>query len=320
MTKAIRIYQTGGPEVMQLEDVTLAEPGAGQIRVRHKAIAINFADTYVRSGANAAPLPGGMGTEAAGIVEAVGPDVTKVKVGDRIWYSGQRGSYAEARLIAADAVTILPDGIDERTAAGAITKGITSWFLLHQTYQVKPGDTILIHAAAGGIGSIMSQWARHLGCTVIGTVSTEAKARIAKANGCDHVFLYDGFAKKVREIAKGGLPVVYDSIGKDTFEQSLDCLRPYGLLVSFGNASGHVTGVNLSILADKGSLYVTRPTMRNHGADKALFRHAIDEVFKVLQSGAVQAAINQTYALKDAAQAHRDIEDRRTSGSSVLLP
>ena len=320
MTKAIRIYQTGGPEVMQLEDVTLAEPGAGQIRVRHKAIAINFADTYVRSGANAAPLPGGMGTEAAGIVEAVGPDVTKVKVGDRIWYSGQRGSYAEARLIAADAVTILPDGIDERTAAGAITKGITSWFLLHQTYQVKPGDTILIHAAAGGIGSIMSQWARHLGCTVIGTVSTEAKARIAKANGCDHVFLYDGFAKKVREIAKGGLPVVYDSIGKDTFEQSLDCLRPYGLLVSFGNASGHVTGVNLSTLADKGSLYITRPTMRNHGAVKALFRHAIDEVFKVLQSGAVKAAINQTYALKDAAQAHRDIEGRRTSGSSVLLP
>ena len=290
--------------------------------MRHTAVGLNFVDVYNRSGLYPAQLPAGLGGEAAGIVEAVGPGVTDLKPGDRVAYgSAPVGAYAEARLIAADRLLKLPDAIDDKRAAAMMLKGLTVQYLLRQTYKVKKGDTILCHAAAGGVGTILCQWAKHLGATVIGTVGSDEKAAIAKAHGCDHPIVYtrDDFVKRVAEITNGKkLPVVYDFVGKDTFVKSLDCLQPYGLMVSFGNASGPVENLNLGLLASKGSLYLTRPTLNTYGAKRENLVAMAKELFEVVLSGAVKIEVNQTYPLKDAAKAHRDLESRKTTGSTVL--
>lgn len=324
MVKAIRVYKAGGPEVLTWEDVTLDKPGAGQILVRHGAVGLNYIDVYHRTGLYPITYPSGIGMEGAGTVEAVGPSVTDLKPGDRVAYaSAPLGAYAEARLMPADKVVRVPDSISDRDAAAMMLQGMTVEYLVRRTYPVKRGDTVVIHAAAGGIGLIFCQWAKHLGATVIGTVSSDEKAKLAKAHGCDHTIIYtrEDFAKRVREITSGaGVPVVYDSIGKDTFEGSLDCLLPRGLMVSFGNASGPVPPFSPAVLGAKGSLYLTRPSLVAYTAARSDLLESAKALFDVVTSGAVKIAVNQTYPLKDAAQAHRDLEARKTTGSTVLIP
>jgi len=324
MTKAIRFHKTGGPEVLQMDDIAVPEPGPNQARIRHKAIGVNFIDTYQRSGLYALPLPCVAGNEGAGVVEAVGPGVTVVKPGDRVAYTGAPpGAYAEARLYPADRLVKIPDGISDEQAASMMLKGMTVWYLIHRTYAVKPGETVLWHAAAGGVGLIACQWLKSMGVTVIGTAGSDDKAALAKAHGCEHVIVYtrENFAERVKAITGGkGLAVVYDSVGKTTWDGSLDCLRPLGLMVSFGNASGAVPPFPVGLLAQKGSLFVTRPTLVHYVAARADLEAAADALFGVVRSGKVKIEITGRYRLADAAQAHRDLEGRKTTGSLVLLP
>ncbi|MFQ6024105.1 MAG: quinone oxidoreductase [Acidiferrobacterales bacterium] len=325
MAKAIRIHELGGPEVLRWEEVELAQPSSGEVLVRQAAIGLNYIDVYFRSGVYPAPqLPLVPGMEAAGTVLAVGPGVVDLQVGDRVAYGvGAMGAYAEERLVPADKLVRVPDGIDEQTAAAMMLKGMTAQYLLRRVYKVKPGDTILFHAAAGGVGSIACQWAKHLGATVIGTVSSEEKAKLAADHGCDHPVIYtkEDFVERVREITNGeGVPVVYDSVGKDTFMQSLDCLRPFGMMVSFGQSSGVVPPLNIGILSQKGSLFLTRPTLITYGAKREDMVAMSQDLFDVVGRGAVRIEINQTYPLKDAAEAHRALEARKTTGSTVLIP
>jgi NADPH2:quinone reductase len=324
MPKAIRFHKTGGPEVLAWEDVELGDPGAGQIRIRHHAIGLNYLDTYHRSGLYPLPLPSGCGTEGAGVVEAVGAGVTDLKAGDRVAYAGGApGAYAETRLFPADRVVKIPDGISFETAAAMMLKGMTAQYLIKRTFKVQPGMTVLWHAAAGGVGLIASQWLKALGVTVIGTVGSDAKATLAKAHGCEHTIVYtrENFVERVKEITGGkGVPVVYDSVGKLTFMGSLDCLQPLGMMVSFGNASGPVDSFAPGILQQKGSLYLTRPTLVNYTAKREDLVACANDLFDVVKSGKVKIEIAQRYALKDAAQAHRDLEGRKTTGSTVLTP
>lgn len=324
MVKAIRIHKAGGPEVLTWEEVALDKPVAGQVLVRHGAVGLNYIDVYHRTGLYPLTYPSGIGMEGAGTVEAVGPGVTDLKPGNRVAYaSAPLGAYAETRLIPAERVVRVPDSISDQQAAAMMLQGMTVEYLVRRTYPIKRGDTVLIHAAAGGIGLIFCQWAKHLGATVIGTVGSDDKAKLAKAHGCDHAIVYtrEDFAKRVKEITGGtGVPVVYDSIGKDTFEGSLDCLRPRGLMVSFGNASGPVPPFSPAILGAKGSLFLTRPSLAHYNAARADLVESAKALFEVVTSGAVKIAVNQTYPLKDAAQAHRDLEARKTTGSTVLIP
>ena len=323
MPKAIRIRETGGPEVLRLEEVAVGDPAPGEARVRHAAIGVNFVDVYHRTGLYPLPLPTGLGVEGAGTVEAVGAGVTHVRPGDRVAYMGPPGAYAEARTLPADRLVKLPAGIDERAAAAILLKGLTVHSLIRRTYPVKPGDTVLWHAAAGGVGLIAVQWLKALGATVIGTVGSDEKAALARARGCDHVIVYsrEDFAKRVRELTNGeGVPVVYDSVGKATFDGSLDCLRPLGLMVSFGNASGPVPPLDLQLLSRKGSLFVTRPTVYSYVAKRADLERAAAELFDMVARRAVKPVIGGTFPLADAAEAHRALEARRTTGSLVLLP
>jgi NADPH2:quinone reductase len=324
LTHAIRINQTGGPEVLQFEEVALPDPGPGEARVRHSAVGINYIDVYYRTGHYKQPLPGGIGLEGAGVIEAVGPNVTDLAPGDRVAYcGGPIGAYAETRVMPADRLVKLPNGVTERTAATLMLKGLTAQYLLRQTYAVKAGDTILFHAAAGGVGLIACQWARALGATVIGTVGSDEKAALAKANGCTHTIVYtrENFVERVKAITNGkGVPAVYDSVGKDTFPASLDCLSPRGLFVSFGSASGPVPPFDILLLSQKGSLYATRPTLFSHTARRADLVAMADDMFSLVRSGKIVNDARQTYPLRDAAQAHRDLESRRTTGSSLLIP
>lgn len=324
MTYAIRIHQTGGPEVLSWESVDLPAPGAGEATVRHAAVGLNFIDTYHRTGLYPLPMPSGIGLEGAGVVEAIGPGVTEVQVGDRVAYAGGPiGAYAEARNIPAHRLLKLPDAISFDTAAAMMLQGLTAAYLLRKTYRVQPGDAVLIHAAAGGVGLIACQWAKALGATVIGTVGSAAKGELAKAHGCDHVINYstENFVSRVREITGGeGVPVVYDGVGKDTFMGSLDSLRPLGMLVTYGNASGPVPPLDLLLLSQKGSLFVTRPTIVSYTAKRADLEALGAELFDVVASGKVKIEVHQRYALKDAAQAHRDLEARKTTGSTILIP
>lgn len=324
MVKAIRFHKPGGPEVMRLEDVDLAAPAAGEVQVRHTAIGLNYIDTYHRSGLYPLPMPHGLGMEGAGTIAAVGAGVSDLKAGDRIAYAAPPpGSYSEARNIEATKVVKVPDGVDDKTAAAMMLKGMTAQYLIRQVYKVQSGDTILIHAAAGGVGLIVSQWAKALGATVIGTVSSDAKAALAKANGCDHPIIYtrDNFVEMVLEITGGKkLPVVYDSIGKDTWPASLDVLRPRGTMVSFGQASGPIPPVDLGIFAQKGSLVFTRPTLMTFTATKEGLATMANDLFDAVKSGKVKINIEQTYALADVVKAHQDLEGRKTTGSTVLMP
>jgi len=322
MTHAIRIHKTGGPEVLSWEEVQLGKPGPGEARIRHTAVGLNFVDVYNRMGLYPQPLPSGLGGEGAGVVEDIGTGVTEVKPGDRVAYTGgPLGAYSEARLIPAERLVVLPKGISDQQAAAMMLKGLTAQYLIRQTYRVKAGDTILFHAAAGGVGLIACQWAKHLGATVIGTVGNDEKAKLAKSHGCDHVIVYtrEDFQKRVVEITSGNkVPVVYDAVGKDTFMKSLDCLAPLGLLALFGQSSGPVEPFNLALLAQKGSLFITRPTLQTYGAKREAMVAMAKELFDVVQSGVVKININQTYPLKDVSRAHRDLEARKTTGSTVL--
>jgi NADPH:quinone reductase len=320
--QAIRIDKQGGPEVLTWQKVELGAPGPGQIRIRHTAVGLNFIDVYHRNGHYPVPTPATPGMEGCGVVEEVGAGVTDLKAGDRVAYAGGPiGAYAEARLIPADRVVRVPAGITDQQAASVMLKGLTTQYLLRRVYKVKPGDTILFHAAAGGVGLIACQWAKHLGATVIGTVGSAEKAKLAKANGCDHPVNYntEDFVARVNEITGGKkVPVVYDSVGKDTFMKSLDCLAMFGMAALFGASSGAPAPLDLGILAGKGSLYVTRPTLMSYTASRADLVAMSQELFDVVLSGAVKIHVNQTYPLKDAAQAHRDLEGRKTTGSTVL--
>ncbi|MEO8145757.1 MAG: quinone oxidoreductase, partial [Betaproteobacteria bacterium] len=311
MAKAVRYHKQGGPEVLQLDDVQVGDPGQGQVRIKHTAIGVNFVDTYQRSGLYPMQLPATAGNEAAGVVEAVGAGVTDLKAGDRICYTGLPGSYCEQRLVPADRTVKLPQGITDEQAASMLLKGLTVHYLIFSTYAAKKGDTVLWHAAAGGVGLIACQWLKALGVTVIGTAGSPEKMALAKAHGADHVINYStgGFVEKVKELTGGkGVPVVYDSVGKSTWEGSLDCLRPRGLMVSFGNASGPVAPVNLGILASKGSLYVTRPTLATYIAARADLVERSNALFDIVKSGKVKIETTGKYKLADAAQAHRDLE------------
>ncbi|HVA12928.1 MAG TPA: quinone oxidoreductase [Stellaceae bacterium] len=323
MVHAIRIHKAGGPDVLSWDEISLGQPGPGEARIRQTAVGLNFIDVYGRTGVYPVPFPAILGGEGAGVVEELGAGVTDLQPGDRVAYgNAPMGSYTEARLIPADRLVKIPDGVTDQQAAAVMLKGMTAQYLLRQTYRVKPGETILFHAAAGGVGSIACQWAKHLGVTVIGTVGSAAKAALAAAHGCAHVIDYtkEDFVKRVAEITGGKkLPVVYDSIGKDTFLKSLDCLTPLGLLVSFGQSSGLVEPFSINILTGKGSLYVTRPTLAHYVAGTEKLRAVAKELFEVVASGAVTIEIGQTYRLKDAAQAHRDLEARKTTGSTVLV-
>lgn len=324
MSFAIRFHQTGGPEVLTWEEVAVGDPGPGQARVRHEAVGLNFIDTYHRSGLYPLPLPSGLGTEGAGVVEAVGTGVVDIQPGDRVAYAGGPvGAYSQVRCMPADRLLKLPEGIDFRTGAAMMLQGLTSAYLLRRTYPVQPGDTVLIHAAAGGVGLIACQWAKALGATVIGTVSTEAKAELARQHGCDHIIFYtrEDVAKRVRELTGGeGVPVVYDGVGKDTFYGSIDSLRVRGMMVTFGNASGPVPAFDPLLLSQKGSLFLTRPGLAHYTAKRDELLALGAELFEVVTSGKVRIEVNQTYALADAAQAHRDLEARKTTGSTILLP
>lgn len=324
MTKAIRFHKTGGPEVLVYEDVTVGEPGEGQARVRNKAIGLNFIDTYHRSGLYPLPLPSGLGLEAAGVVDAVGKGVSHIKVGDRVAHAGgPPGAYAEMRVIPADRLVKVPDGISDQQAAAMMLKGLTVWYLIRRVYRVEKGETVLFHAAAGGVGLIACQWLKALGVSVIGTVGSDEKAKIARAHGCEHTIVYtrENFVDRVKEITNGRkVPVVFDSVGKDTFMGSLDCLQMRGLLAVFGNGSGPVSAFDLNLLAGKGSLYVTRPTLMTYTAQRKDLEAGAKELFDIVKSGKVKIEINQTHPLKDAELAHRNLEARKTTGSTVLMP
>ncbi|MGO8693300.1 MAG: quinone oxidoreductase family protein [Rectinemataceae bacterium] len=324
MAKAIRLHETGGPEVLRLEEIEVGDPRPGEARVRQTAIGVNFVDTYQRSGLYKLELPGGIGGEAAGVVEAVGEGVTQVRPGDRVAYcTGTPGSYADLRNVQAERLVKLPDAVSDRVAAGMMLKGLTVRYLVRKTYPVKAGETVLWHAAAGGVGLIACQWLRALGVRVIGTVGTEEKAALARAHGCEHTVLYahEDFAMRVREITGGeGVPVVYDAVGKATFGGSLDCLKPRGMMVSFGNASGPVGPIDPLILSQKGSLYFTRPTLAHYAGTRSELEEGAAELFGMVQSGKIEIDISASYPLAEAARAHRDLESRRTTGSVVLIP
>ena len=324
MTHAIRIHAQGGTEEMKWEEVTVGAPGPLEVRIKATAVGLNFIDTYHRSGLYKIPLPSVLGREGAGVIEEVGASVADLKVGDRVAYAASPiGSYAEARLMPADKLVKIPDGVSDNQAASMMLKGMTAQYLVRRTYKVKTGDTILMHAAAGGVGAIVCQWAKHLGATVIGTVGSEEKAALAKSYGCDHVINYvtEDFVARVHALTDGKkCNVVYDGVGKDTFLKSLDCTRPLGLVAIFGNASGAVPPFDLAQLAAKGSLFVTRPTLDTYTATRADLLATAGELFDMVVRGIVKIEINQTYALKDAAQAHRDLEARKTTGSTVLIP
>jgi len=323
MPHAMRIHEHGGAEKMRWEMVEVGDPGPGQVRVRSTAVGLNFVDIYQRNGLYPMQLPFTLGSEGAGVIEAVGPKVKDLKVGDRVAYSSPLGAYAEVLLRPADRLVKVPAGVEDQTAAAMMLKGLTAQYLIRRTYRVKKGDTIVMHAAAGGVGQILCQWAKHLGATVIGTVGSDEKVDLAKKAGCKHVIVLarEKFSERVKEITKGkGVPVVYDGIGKDTFMDSLDCLQPMGLMASFGNASGAVTAFNPGILAQKGSLFLTRPTLVHYTASRDDLVKAARELFAVVKSGAVKIRVNQTYALRDAAQAQNDLEARKTTGSTVLIP
>ena len=323
MSKAVRYHKQGGPEVLQVDEVQVGDPGAGQVRIRHTAIGVNFVDTYQRSGLYPMQLPAVAGNEGAGVVEAVGPGVKDLKKGDRIAYTGLPGSYCEERIVPAERMVKVPKGISDEQAASMFLKGMTVYYLIHRTYKVKRGETVLWHAAAGGVGLIACQWLKKLGVKTIGTVGSDEKAALAKAHGCTYVVNYarENFVERVKEITKGKkLRVVYDPVGKSTWEGSLDCLQPFGLLVSFGNASGPVPPVNLGVLAQKGSLYVTRPTLFTHIAARADLEKCANALFSVVKSGKVRIETTGRYKLADAQAAHRDLEGRRTTGSIILLP
>ncbi len=324
MTKAIRIHAYGGPEAMQWDDVPTPEPGPAEVLVHHTAIGLNYIDVYFRTGLYKAPaLPATLGMEAAGVVSAIGSEVTSIAVGDRVAYAtGPIGAYSTDRVISADRVVRLPDGIGDQTAAAMMLQGMTAQYLLRRTYPVKHGDTVVIHAAAGGVGLIMCQWAKYLGATVIGVVSTESKAQLAREHGAAHVIIgHDRLASDVKKITNGAMvPVVYDSVGKDTFIPSLDCLAPLGTMVSFGNSSGPVPPFEIAVLGAKGSLFLTRPSLATYTASRTDLERSAQDLMQAVMSGAVQIKVNQTFALKDAATAHRALEERRTTGSTVLLP
>ncbi len=327
MTKAIRIHQTGGPETMVLEDIEVGQPGPGEVRIRHHAIGLNFIDVYFRSGLYPTPLPAGLGMEGAGVIEAVGEGVTHLKAGDRAAYaSAPIGAYCEVRVMPATCVCKLPDAIDFETGAAMMLKGLTAQYLLKKTLPaggLKPGDFVLFHAAAGGVGLIACQWARALGLQLIGTAGSDAKCALAKANGAAHVINYstEDFAARVKEITGGkGVKVVYDSVGKDTWDKSLDCLAPFGLMASFGNASGPAPAFAPGILGAKGSLYVTRQTLFTHIATRESTQAMADDLFDVVASGQVKIHIDQRYPLAQVQQAHRDLESRKTTGCTILLP
>jgi NADPH2:quinone reductase len=323
MPYAIRIREAGGPELMSWEEVEVGDPGPGEVRVRNAAVGLNYVDTYQRSGLYPMPMPLILGSEGAGVVEAVGPKVKDFKAGDRVAYAGPIGAYAEVVLRPVARLVKIPNGIDDQSAAAMMLKGMTAWYLCRRTYRVKKGDTVVVHAAAGGVGQILSQWTKHLGATVIGTVGSDEKAAIAKKAGCKHVIVTsrEKTSERVKAITKGkGVPVVYDGVGKDTFMDSLDCLAPLGLMVSYGNASGPVSSFNPGILAQKGSLFLTRPTLVNYTASREDLLTAARELFAVVKKGAVKIKVNQTYPLREAAQAHRDLESRKTTGQTVLLP
>ena len=325
MNKAIRFYETGTPEVMRYEDIIVGEPDTGQVRLRHVAVGLNYADTYFRDGTYQIPLANGMGVEAAGVIEAVGEGVTDFKVGERVTYTGflnTLGAYSTARLIAANVLIKLPEEISCETAAAMTMRGLTASYLMRRIYDFKAGDTILLHAAAGGVGLIVAQWAKLLGLTVIGTTSSDAKAAIAKAHGCDHVINYshENVAERVRELTNGvGVNVVFDSVGKDTFMSSLDSLKRRGLMVCVGTASGPIPDFNPVLLALKGSLYITRPALADYIADSVEKQALANELFDHVASGRIKIEINQRYELKDAVQAHRDLESRKTTGSSIFV-
>jgi len=323
MPKAIRFHRTGGPEVLTLDEVEVGAPGSGEARVRHTAIGVNFVDTYHRSGLYPLPLPSGLGVEAAGVVEAVGPGVSEVAPGDRVAYAATPGAYSEARLVPADRLVKLPEGISDRHAAAMMVKGLTVQALLRRTHRVEPGETVLFHAAAGGVGLIAIQWLKAIGATVIGTVGSDAKAALARAHGCDHVVVYtrEDFAKRVREITGGaGVPVVYDSVGKDTFEGSLDSLRPLGLMVTYGNASGPVPPFDVGVLGRKGSLFLTRPSVFTYIARREDLLRGAAELFEMVLSGKVKVEIGGAWPLAKAAEAHRALQGRSTTGSLLLIP
>jgi NADPH2:quinone reductase len=324
MTKAIRFSRTGGPEVLEFVDVEVGEPGPGEARVRHEAIGVNFIDVYFRTGLYPMPLPSGLGQEGAGVVEAVGEGVTHVKAGDRVVYAGRpNGAYSQVRTMPADILVRLPDDIPFDTAAAMMLQGLTVQYLFRQTYKLKAGETILFHAAAGGVGLIACQWARALGVNLIGTVGSKEKAELAKAHGAAHVINYntEDVVQRVLEITNGEkLPVVYDSVGKDTFTRSLDCLRPLGLMVSFGNSSGAVPPFSLNELNARGSLYITRPSLGAYAAGRANLEAMAADLFEMVSSGKVKIEVNQKFPLAEAAQAHIALESRKTTGSTILLP
>jgi NADPH2:quinone reductase len=325
MTHAIRIHETGGPEKMLWEEVEVGAPGEGEVRLRHTAVGLNFIDVYHRTGLYPLPqLPHVLGMEGCGIVEAVGDGVTEIAVGDRVAYAGvPPGAYAEERLIPWHRLVKVPEGISDQTAAAMMLQGMTACYLLRRCYRIEAGDTILVHAAAGGVGLISCQWAKALGATVIGTVGSPEKAELAKAHGCDHPILYreEDFVERVKELTEGkGVAAVYDSVGKDTFMKSLDCIRRHGIMVLFGQASGNVEPFNLGLLAQKGSLFITRPTLMTYTADREDLVTIAGELFDVVGSGDVKIEVNQTYPLSEAARAHSDLEARKTTGSTVLLP
>ncbi len=324
MARAIRIHEHGGPEVLRWDEVEVGAPGPGQALVRHTAVGLNYIDTYHRTGLYPLELPATPGMEAAGIVEAVGEGVAELRPGDRVAYGGAPpGAYAEVRVMPADALVRLPDEIDDRVAAAVMVKGMTAEYLVRRTYLVTPGDTVLVHAAAGGVGLILCQWAKHLGATVIGTVGGDEKAALAREHGCDHVIVYtrESFVSRVRELTGGrGVPVVYDSVGAATWDGSLDCLRPRGLMVTFGNASGPVPPIQPLVLSQKGSIYLTRPTLMSYNATREELLDSAAALFDVIRSGAVRIQVRQTWPLSEAADAHRALEARKTTGSTVLLP
>ena len=324
MPNAIRIHETGGPEVLRYEQVETGEPGPGQVRIRQTACGLNFIDVYMRTGLYPVPeLPATLGMEAAGVIEVVGDGVKDLAPGDRVAYAMAIGGYAETRLIDANKLIKLPDTIDDQTAAAMMLKGLTAHYLLFRTYPVKAGDTILVHAAAGGVGLLLCQWAKHLGATVLGSVGSREKAELAMAHGCDHPIFYreENISQRVRELTDGeGVAAVYDSVGQATFEASLDSLRPFGVLATFGNSSGKVKSFDPNILAPKGSLYVTRPTLATHTATRELLVEGAEHLIDVVSKGIVKININQTYALAETAQAHRALEARKTTGSTVLIP
>ena len=324
MAQAIRFHKAGGPEELSFDTVDVPAPGAGEVRVRHTAIGVNYIDTYHRSGLYPLPLPSGVGTEAAGVAEAVGAGVTDFKRGDRVAYCTTAvGAYSTERNVPADKLVKIPDGVDDRAAASLMLKGLTVQYLFRQTHRLQAGETILFHAAAGGVGLIACQWARALGVTMIGTAGSDEKAALAREHGCAHTIVYtrENFVERVKAITGGkGVPVVYDGVGKDTFPGSLDCLSPRGLFVSFGGASGAIAAFNIGLLAQKGSLYATRPTLFNYASTPDKLRAMAEEMFALVREGKLKAEIGQTFALRDAAEAHRALESRKTTGATVLLP